>query len=157
MPKEIKYIKGDATAPQGEGRKFIIHCCNDIGAWGAGFVLALSKNWPEPERRYKKWKRNGRGFKLGHIQVVRVEKDIYVINMIGQRDIKTKNGVPPIRYGSINKCLKKVAELAKEYKATVHAPRFGAGLAGGKWEKIEDLITEQLIDQDIKVTVYDID
>ena len=39
----IKYVVGDATAPQGESKKIICHICNDLGAWGAGFVLALSK------------------------------------------------------------------------------------------------------------------
>jgi O-acetyl-ADP-ribose deacetylase (regulator of RNase III) len=46
MPSsEIFYMTGDATAPVGEGQKLIVHVCNDIGAWGAGFVLALSKRW----------------------------------------------------------------------------------------------------------------
>ena len=42
---EILYIKGDATAPIGSGVKVITHICNDIGGWGKGFVLALSKKW----------------------------------------------------------------------------------------------------------------
>lgn len=28
--KEIKYINGDATNPQGEGNKIICHICNTI-------------------------------------------------------------------------------------------------------------------------------
>jgi hypothetical protein len=33
----IKYVKGDATKPvdtDPKTNKIIIHCCNDIGAWG---------------------------------------------------------------------------------------------------------------------------
>ncbi|RKW18275.1 MAG: Appr-1-p processing protein, partial [Capnocytophaga sp.] len=45
---EIKYIKADATFPQSEGNIIIPHICNDIGAWGKGFVLALSKRWKAP-------------------------------------------------------------------------------------------------------------
>lgn len=37
------YLKGDATCPQAKGVKIICHVCNDIGGWGKGFVLALSK------------------------------------------------------------------------------------------------------------------
>lgn len=48
MAVDIKYIIGDATEPQGEGNKIIVHCCNNIGGWGAGFVLSLSKKWLEP-------------------------------------------------------------------------------------------------------------
>ena len=35
----------------------IVHVCNDIGAWGKGFVMAISNRWPEPESRYRKWHR----------------------------------------------------------------------------------------------------
>ena len=43
----IRYVTGDATRPEGEGPKIIVHICNDIGAWGRGFVLALSKRFKE--------------------------------------------------------------------------------------------------------------
>lgn len=42
------YLTGDATAPGGTGTRIIAHVCNDIGHWGKGFVLAISKRWPEP-------------------------------------------------------------------------------------------------------------
>ena len=46
---EITYIRGDATAPSAKGIKLIAHVCNDIGGWGKGFVVAVSRRWPEPE------------------------------------------------------------------------------------------------------------
>lgn len=30
MSEEIKYIKGDATQPNGEGNKMIVHICNGL-------------------------------------------------------------------------------------------------------------------------------
>ena len=45
----IQYLKGDATAPKTHGKKIIVHVCNDIGKWGKGFVLAISKRWKEPQ------------------------------------------------------------------------------------------------------------
>ena len=54
---EIKYITGDATQPVGEGNKIIVHVCNDVGGWGRGFVMALSKRWKEPEMKYREWPR----------------------------------------------------------------------------------------------------
>jgi hypothetical protein len=48
---------GDATAPQGTGPKVIAHVCDDMGGWGKGFVVALSKRWPEPEAAYQRWHR----------------------------------------------------------------------------------------------------
>jgi O-acetyl-ADP-ribose deacetylase (regulator of RNase III) len=159
----ITYIDGDATNPTGDGHKLIIHCCNDIGGWGRGFVLALSNKWKEPEYWYRKWYEQraltsrldtNAHFRLGNIQYVPVEKDITVINMIGQKGIKPENGISPIRYDAIRSCLKKVAEFASAIEnSTIHAPKFGAGLAGGDWSKIEVLINEEL--KAFSVTIYD--
>ncbi|MER7985968.1 hypothetical protein ABTY53_10250, partial [Streptomyces noursei] len=70
----IVYVKGDATAPQGKGVKMIVHVCNDLGGWGRGFVLALSRRWPEPERAYRRWHRERarNDFGLGAVQFVPV-------------------------------------------------------------------------------------
>lgn len=150
MPK-ITYVKGDATKPIGDGQKFIIHVCNDIGGWGAGFVLALSRRWSAPEERYRSMSEND--MKLGNVQFVYVEEDIQVVNMIGQHLTWTENGIPPIRYEAIRKCLKKVNKAAEIAHATVHCPRFGAGLSGGDWDKIEQIIKETIT---VDVTVYDL-
>lgn len=69
MKKEIQYIKGDATSPQAKGTKIICHICNNLGGWGKGFVLAISKRWPEPEKQYREWHRfrAENDFELGNI------------------------------------------------------------------------------------------
>jgi O-acetyl-ADP-ribose deacetylase (regulator of RNase III) len=81
--ESINYIKGDATNPQGLGNKLIVHICNDIGAWGKGFVLAISKKWKEPEKEYREWYKSQTDFELGKVQFVQVEPDAFVANMIG--------------------------------------------------------------------------
>ena len=43
----LRILKGDATSPQAKGPKIIAHACNDIGGWGAGFVVAVSKRRKE--------------------------------------------------------------------------------------------------------------
>jgi O-acetyl-ADP-ribose deacetylase (regulator of RNase III) len=158
--KEIIYLKGDATSPQGSGIKIIAHVCNDIGGWGKGFVLAISKRWAEPEKAYREWHRSRakNDFTLGNIQIIQVEPYIYVSNMIGQRGTKTgrSTGVP-VRYEAIESCLEKLIEEAKALNASVHMPRIGCGLAGGKWDKVEPLIKKTLLENDIDVYVYDFD
>lgn len=54
----ITYHIGDATAPDGRGPGVIAHVCNDSGGWGKGFVLAVSRRWPEPEAAYRRWARS---------------------------------------------------------------------------------------------------
>jgi O-acetyl-ADP-ribose deacetylase (regulator of RNase III) len=131
--------------------------CNDIGAWGAGFVLALSKKWSQPEAEYRRIPAAKR--KLGYVQYIPVGNNTYVVNMIAQTNIKTNTfGVPPIRYEAVETCLKKTAEFARSLNngantVSIHMPRIGCGLAGGKWEIMEKVI-EDAVD-DIPVTVYD--
>jgi O-acetyl-ADP-ribose deacetylase (regulator of RNase III) len=156
----IRYIKGDATSPQASGVKVIAHVCNDLGGWGKGFVLAVSKRWPEPERAYRAWHRDRarNDFGLGAVQFVQVDPHVWVANMVAQRGTRPsrKNG-PPIRYEAVDRCLTALADKAKELDATVHMPRIGCGLAGGKWSRIEPLITARLTDRSVDVTVYDTD
>ena len=155
--KQIEFLQGDATQPQCSGNKIIAHVCNDIGGWGKGFVLAISKRWPEPESEYRKWHRNRakNDFGLGAVQIVETEKYISIANMIGQRGTKTGSNGPPVRYDAIEKCLRSVANHAIERNASIHMPRIGCGLAGGKWEKIEPIVQSVLCAADIQVYVYD--
>jgi O-acetyl-ADP-ribose deacetylase (regulator of RNase III) len=153
----INYIKGDATSPQGNGNKIITHVCNDIGGWGRGFVLAISQRWSQPESEYKNWYKSKENFSLGEVQFVQVEENIWVANMIGQRDIKKDTeGNPPVRYDAIAQALSKVAAFATGKKASVHMPRIGCGLAGGSWDKMEPVIIKELIEKEVLVNVYDL-
>ena len=49
-----------------------------------------------------------------------------------------------------------MATKAKKLGASVHMPRIGSGLAGGKWEQVEGIIREELTAADVAVTVYDL-
>ncbi|MFF9456804.1 macro domain-containing protein [Streptomyces flaveolus] len=156
MP-EIAYVRGDATAPSGKGVKVIAHVCNDLGGWGKGFVLAVSRRWPEPEAAYRAWHRDraSNDFGLGAVQLVRVEPYVWVANMIGQHGTRTGSRGVPVRYEAIDTALVRLAGRAAELNASVHMPRIGCGLAGGKWSRVEPLVTERLTRQGISVTVYD--
>ncbi|MBK3580350.1 Appr-1-p processing protein [Streptomyces sp. MBT65] len=154
---EINYVRGDATVPSVKGVKVIAHVCNDIGGWGKGFVLAVSRRWPEPEKEYRAWHRGraANGFGLGAVQFVRVERYVWVANMIGQRGTRTGSKGVPVRYEAIDTALGLLADRAAELGASVHMPRIGCGLAGGKWSRVEPLVTERLVRRGIAVTVYD--
>ena len=153
----IEFLKGDATSPQAKGLKIIAHICNDRGGWGKGFVVALSRRWPEPEKAYRAWHRDRsqNDFDLGAVQFVQVEEYIWVANMVAQHRMLGGEQRPPIRYEAVEQCLDKVAAKAKELDASVHMPRIGCGLAGGKWELIEPIIVRTLCEKDVSVTVYD--
>jgi O-acetyl-ADP-ribose deacetylase (regulator of RNase III) len=154
----IKYVIGDATQPQGEGKKIICHIVNDENRWGLGFVLALSKRWKQPEAMY----RAKSDYTLGTVDIIQVEPDIYIANMIAQHGIRTQKlpntegkfvDVPPISYPALRASLNIVNELAYQMGASLHMPRIGTGLAGGKWELIEEIIHDVV---SVDTYVYDL-
>ena len=145
----INYVKGDATQPQGEGKKIIVHICNDIGKFGAGFSGAISNRWIEPEAVYRAEK----NYSLGNVQFVQVSEDITVANMIAQRGVRTPENMTPINYAAVRACLNEVNKLAYTSGATIHMPRIGCGLAGGSWDKIEEIIHDVA---SVDVYVYDL-
>jgi O-acetyl-ADP-ribose deacetylase (regulator of RNase III) len=153
----LEYVVGDATAPT-RRPAIIVHVCNDIGGWGAGFVLAVSRRWPEPEREYRDWARSTTGrLPLGEVQLVDVEPELWVANLIGQRDIRRgADGSPPVRYDAVRLGLHNVAELAQARDASVHMPRIGCGLAGGDWSVVEAIVRDEVVAAGIDVTVYDL-
>lgn len=155
---KITYLIGDATMPGDVGQKVIVHVCNDVGGWGRGFVVAISRRWREPEERYRAWHagKDEQQFALGEVQFVSTTPEITVANLIGQRGLKIENGTPPIRYDAIRQGLRKVTEFALTRSASVHMPRIGCGLAGGRWEEVEPIIIEEVAEKGIAVTVYDL-
>lgn len=168
----IKYVVGDATLPQGSGPRIIAHVCNDVGVWGAGFVLALSHRCFHPQWWYEDWSKtqdslpdelNHHPFKLGEVQftpyycpTATENSPIYVCNMIAQRGVRDGEGGIPLQYEDLSKCLKELCWRAFAVQATVHMPRIGCGLAGGDWQKVERLIKKNLSAANMPVTIYDI-
>ncbi|RFS15698.1 macro domain-containing protein [Emticicia sp. C21] len=153
--KEIIYLKGDATLPQANGTRIIAHICNDIGGWGKGFVVAISKRWKAPEIAYREWHKTKTDFALGNIQLIQVEDEIFVANMIAQRGMGIRKNQPPIDYKAVELCLSNLAKNAQNLQASIHMPKIGCGLGGGRWEIIEPMIQKTLLANDIETFVYD--
>lgn len=159
----ITYLTGDATAPAVSGDKIIAHICNDVGGWGRGFVLAITKRYPSAECAYRNWYQNtpdpsriDPAFKLGEVQFVSVDDHTYVANMIGQHGIMPNNGVQPIRYDALERCLQHVSWFANHLRdVSIHMPRIGCGLAGGRWHLIEPIILGAI--SNVPIYVYDFD
>ena len=156
----IRYIDGDATRPVGSSSKIIAHICNDVGAWGHGFVVSVSQEWPEVEYAYRNWHRlndyKGTPFELGKVQFVDVMNApiTCIANMIAQHGLISSENRIPIKYDKLRECLELVCEEALSRDLEVHMPKIGSGLAGGKWPIIESIIISTLCSRDVKVIVY---
>ena len=157
-PVPVRYVTGDATSPDAWGPVVIAHVCNDAGAWGAGFVTAVSRRWPQPEHDYRAWyrKRDRNNFALGAVRFVPVRNGLWVANMVGQHGTLSPVNLAPVRYSALGQCLHKLGDWALGHEASVHAPRIGCGLAGGSWDRVGPLIDVHLSQRGVPVTVYDL-
>lgn len=180
---QIKYVIGDATSPpETGGIRILPHICNNLGGWGSGYVVALSKRWMDPERRYREWARRCsetgmRSMPMGKTQLVRVEVDsnwnpMFVANMVAQEGHKGPSNPVAVRYDALEDCLHYLARwiIALEETrtglrigtahvplppTTIHMPRIGCGLGGGDWARVESLILKTL-SPNWQVTIYDL-
>eukprot|EP00746_Dinoflagellata_sp_MGD_P112156 gnl/MRDRNA2_/MRDRNA2_49116_c0_seq1.p1 gnl/MRDRNA2_/MRDRNA2_49116_c0~~gnl/MRDRNA2_/MRDRNA2_49116_c0_seq1.p1 ORF type:complete len:587 (+),score=114.43 gnl/MRDRNA2_/MRDRNA2_49116_c0_seq1:77-1837(+) len=154
----LHFVTGDATVVQyGKGQKIITHVCNDRGRWGKGFVMAISRKWPEAARMYRQWYKAGgkEGFALGAVQLIELNPSLTLANMIGQNGIKTGSKGPPVRYDAIGEALMAVSAHAVSEGASIHMPLIGTGLAGGEWQQIEDQLLTALERYSVHAYVYE--
>lgn len=153
----IKYTIGDATFPNGEGttkdRKIIIHCCNNKKGWGRGFVLAINKRSMEPRRVFVEEMSQ----ELGEYKLVPISSDTNICNIVGQNGYGAEKKQYVV-YDALDRAFTRLAEeiLSSNIPTTIHAPRLGAGLAGGDWNVIESMLINRFINQGINVTIYDL-
>jgi len=166
-------VYGDATEPQRIDVNeivFIPHVCNDLGGWGAGFVLALTKMSSFPEYMYKRtFQRFPDQEKRGITCFAPIpdNKTITVCNMIAQSGYKSEHNLRPLNYPVLIKCMTDVAEWIQEKMEMcevtevtipphrIHCPKFGGDLAGGNWNFITCLIEDIWLAAGIDVVVYE--
>lgn len=154
----ITYLVGSALEPVGPGQKIIAHCVSDNGrSFGKGFALSLARKWPDSRTAYKTAYRDG-SLRLGENVVtggVLGPDRPEIISMVAQRGL----GPTSLRLPELFGCLFDLAAWAIQLNASVHMPRIGCGLAGGKWEDVEPLIIETFhlpLASLAKVYVYDL-
>lgn len=173
---KINYTEGDLFQPllahSSENEIVIVpHVVNDVGAWGAGFVVPLGKHFPLARSEYLGWASHEDDwevdhthlipepgeFELGTAQFVQVREDITICNMLAQEGIGTS--LRRLRYDALAQCMMAVGLEARSIREggkspVIWAPLFGAGLAGGTWAFIEALITDCWVKQGVPVTIY---
>lgn len=128
----LTYRIGDATQPP-ERPAIIIHSCNDVGAWGAGFVMALSKRWAAPEQAYHAMPDKS----LGQMCAVEVEPGLHVCNMILQHKVNADRYTSTLH---VEECFNQLDSALDRWPGevpSIHAPRIGCGLGRAKWTDIQ--------------------
>ncbi len=139
----MKTVKGDLVKLAMEGEfDLIIHGCNCFCTMGAGVAKTIRQAYPEAYEVDMKTKK-GDKLKLGTFSVANVKSnvgDLIIINAYTQFDWRG-NG-QKVDYDAIRVIFKKVKEKFSGLK--IGYPAIGAGLAGGDWNIISDIIDEEL-------------
>ena len=180
----MKYVKGDLFDFLDKEKRSVLipHITNNIGAWGSGFVMALSNRWPiynenrqpftqSPEAVYHEHESSKT---LGETWVCCTElsfqagnpKMVCVANMCAQDGImsmstgdRKKVNSKPIRYDALATCMEEIGEWIlhptdSPLDMMILAPKFGSLRAGGDWNIIEGMIEEKWKDIDVTIVDY---
>ena len=165
MLGKLTVVKGDATEPQVSNPHEIAmvpHVCNDIGGWGKGFVMALSRKWSKPEDAYRSFcEMNGKLPILGKVCYAKINNSLVIANMIGQKGTVSADNPIPIKYKALVNCMAEVVAYIEMIKSqtvntvVIHCCKFGSDLAKGDWNFILELIREIWLENGIDVVVYE--
>lgn len=141
----VKYIKGDLL----ECSYDIAHGVNCQNKMGSGVAKAIYTKYPQVKEEYHRLF-NIYGA-LGNFQSVFVTDEKEVFNLFIQKNY----GYDGKKYVSYSAIISSFEDLNWYCKANgitkLGIPKIGAGLAGGKWEVIKELIDEVTPNVDIYV------
>ena len=147
----MKVIKGDLLERAKEGEfDLILHGCNCFCTMGAGIAKGIKRYFPEAYAEDQKTK-SGHKTKLGTCSFAVIEKfGLIVVNAYTQFDYRGR-GVK-VDYDALRSCMKWIKTNFSGEK--IGLPKIGAGLAGGDWGRISQIIEEELAGEDVTLVEY---
>lgn len=129
----------------------IAHGCNCSGGFGSGVAKEIAIRYPNVRERYLH-RHNTSGWKLGEVQFVTVgEGETRTIANCGTQERYGKPDEGPyISYPAIRAVIK---QLVVAWPDGFAIPKIGAGLAGGNWDIISEIINEESGSTEVRVYV----
>jgi O-acetyl-ADP-ribose deacetylase (regulator of RNase III) len=119
----------------------IVHGCNAQGVMGSGVALAVKRKYPRAYEDYLRIHLD-HGLVLGVAYPYSVSADLVIWNAITQEGFgaPTRN----CSYDAIQTCFEQINETVPRTDVVreLHIPMIGAGLGGGNWEIIREIIEQ---------------
>lgn len=146
----IVYKQGDVLDSE-EPR--IAHGCNCSGGFGSGFARAVAARYPSVREGYL-YRFNTRGWKLGEVQLIGVGDGSgrEIANCATQQQYGKPTDGPFVSYPAIREVIR---NLCQSWPGGFAIPKIGAGLAGGNWDIISEIINEESGSVEVRVYVLD--
>lgn len=151
----IKTIKGDLIKLFETGEaKAIAHGCNCFHRMGSGIARQIADKYPQAPAVDRENTKYGDRSKLGSFTVCQIGpgwdgQRIY--NLYTQYDFGTDSRKAD--YTAISKVFAELDEWWN-YDSPLYIPMIGAGLAGGDWNVIQNIINQNTKYMDIVVVEY---
>lgn len=143
----IKYIKGDLFTTDAD---VIAHGVNCKGGFGSGIAGIIKTKYPKA-RYYYLDKYEEDGWKLGDVQYIYIPNgDFTIANCATQNDYLPR-GIEHVNYDAVRTVMEKLKGYCESNNYTIAIPKIGAGLAGGDWDKIEEIINKVFDNREILV------
>ena len=139
----MRKVKGDLIELAIDGEfDLIIHGCNCFCTMGAGIAKTIKQNFPEAYKADLKTEKGDKS-KLGTISFSESETyngKLIVVN--GYTQFNWRGTGKKADYDAIRKVFKTVREKFSGLR--ISYPAIGAGLAGGNWKTISEIIEQEL-------------
>ena len=116
----------------------LVHGCNAQGVMGSGIALDIRKRYPRAYDDYlNQFLTNG--LRTGSVIYSDCTPELTIASAITQlrygKEVKKY-----VSYRAIHEAFSSIAQLSQTSGKTVHYPLIGAGLGGGDWAIISDVI-----------------
>jgi O-acetyl-ADP-ribose deacetylase (regulator of RNase III) len=148
----MKIIKGDLLNLALEGKfDVIVHGCNCFHNFGAGIALQILKRFPIVFEQDKKTVYGDRN-KLGSISFCTVPLGRGFVAVNAYTQYACGVGKRQVDYIALRNCFKCIKKEFTGYR--IGYPLIGAGLAGGDWDIISEIINNELGNEDHTLVEY---
>ena len=150
----MKTVRGDLIRLAQAGHfDVIVHGCNCFCTMGAGFAKQVKAAYPEAAS-IDATTTKGDAAKLGHFTWVKDNGDagdFIIVNAYIQ--YKYGRGQKHVSYEAVSQVFERINQWFPGSR--IAYPAIGAGLAGGDWRVISEIIDEKLSGQDHTFVKYD--
>jgi len=135
--------------------RLIVHGNNPFGVWGAGLARAARIRYPRAHDRFKEAVRKKGPLPLGYCDVFDLGDGRYLVSAVTQSKIASYPGENVVSLEGISVAFERINNVARDFKFDVAIPKIGAGLAGGNWEEISEVINEATPDAPVTLYIHD--
>jgi len=149
-------VNGDLIKLAKEGTFDVItHGCNCFSNMGAGIAVPMKNNFRVSSYPLESPATAGDINKLGQIEGrpfgISPDKSVEVVNSYTQYVPNAR--MKPLDYEALTLCMRKINHTYKGKH--IGLPKIGAGLAGGDWDRIREIIQRELVDCEITVVLFE--